>query len=185
MENFETIKLTVIAVLCSVIFFLALTLLEAIPEIPVDIDFKPFFIPLTFVALLPRGRPTVAAALGAALGEGLRDLLEGYEIDDPIGFVGYVVAFTVAGYVMRSAATSKGRLARVRLAGAALLAGAVQAAVEAASFLFFGEVGTLVALWSSAGNTLTHGLLMGALPLVLILPQLRGRVERYLGYAPQ
>jgi hypothetical protein len=38
MENANTPKLIVITVLCAVIFFLALTLIEVIPEIPVDID---------------------------------------------------------------------------------------------------------------------------------------------------
>jgi hypothetical protein len=94
----STTKLTVISVLCSGLFFLSLTVLEAMPEIPVDIDFKPFFIPLAFAALVPRGAPVIAAGLGATLGEFLRDLLEGYELDDPIGAIGYVVAFTIAGY---------------------------------------------------------------------------------------
>lgn len=79
MKDANTSKLTVITVLCSVLFFLALTLLEAIPEIPVDIDFKPFFIPLAFIALLPTGKPSWAVGFGAALGEALRDILEGYE----------------------------------------------------------------------------------------------------------
>jgi hypothetical protein len=43
MGEIPTSKLLVIAVICAVLFFLALTLLEAIPEIPVDIDFKAFF----------------------------------------------------------------------------------------------------------------------------------------------
>jgi H+/Cl- antiporter ClcA len=78
-------KLVVIAALCGVLFFFGLLLTERIPEIPVDIDQKPFFIPLLFVALLPLGAPTWAAALGAALGEAFGDILEGYEPDDPIG----------------------------------------------------------------------------------------------------
>lgn len=42
-------KLLVLSVLSAVSFFLALTVLEIIPEIPVDIDLKPFFLPLAFV----------------------------------------------------------------------------------------------------------------------------------------
>lgn len=180
MSNANTPKLIVISVLCAVIFFIALTLIEAIPEIPVDIDFKPFFIPLAFVALVPLGKPTLAAALGASLGEFLRDLLEGYEIDDPFGGVGYVLAFWLAGYVIQSKPLSK-----VRLVIAALISGVVQAAFEAASFLVFSEETWDVALWSWIGNSITHGLIMGAIPLVLIMPHLYGRIERYMGFAPR
>jgi hypothetical protein len=180
LEHDSTAKLTVIAVLCSVLFFLSLTVLEAIPEIPVDIDFKPFFIPLAFAALVPIGAPVVAAGLGATLGEFLRDLLEGYEIDDPIGAIGYVVAFTIAGYMVGERPLSKGRLF-----AAALVAGAVQAAFEASTFLVFGEETWGVALWSGIGNTVTHGLVMGAIPLMMIMPQLYGRIERYMGFAPR
>ena len=180
MEDTPTSKLIVVAVLCSVFFFLALTLLEVIPEIPVDIDFKPFFIPLAFVALVPLGKPTVAVGLGASLGEFLRDMLEGYEIDDPFGAVGYAVAFVLAGYVIHNRPLSK-----VRLSIAAVLAGFVQALSEAAAFLLFGEETLKIAIWSAAGNTVTHGLIMGAIPLVLIVPQLHGRIERYMGFAPR
>jgi hypothetical protein len=180
LDHDSTAKLTVITVLCSVLFFLSLTVLEAIPEIPVDIDFKPFFIPLAFAALVPTGAPVVAAALGATLGEFLRDLLEGYEIDDPIGAIGYVVAFTIAGYMVGNRP-----LGKVRLFVAALVAGAVQAVFEAATFLLFGEETWNVALWSGIGNTITHGLVMGAFPLMMIMPQLYGRIERYMGFAPR
>ena len=180
MPDTPTSKLIVIAVLCSVFFFLALTLLEVIPEIPVDIDFKPFFIPLAFVALLPLGKPTVAAGLGASLGECLRDMLEGYEIDDPFGAVGYAVAFIMAGALIQNRPLSKGRVFV-----AAVLAGFVQALFEAGAFLLFGEETLKIAVWSAIGNTVTHGLLMGAIPLVRIIPQLHGRIERYLGFAPR
>jgi hypothetical protein len=180
MENANTPKLIVITVLCAVIFFLALTLIEVIPEIPVDIDWKPFFIPLAFVALVPVGKPTIAAALGASLGEFLRDMLEGYEIDDPFGAVGYVLAFTIAGYIIGNQPLSK-----VRLFVAAMVSGVVQAVFEAATFLLFGEETLQVALWSWLGNSITHGLVMGAIPLILIMPQLYNRIERYMGYAPR
>jgi hypothetical protein len=48
-------KLMGIAVL-SAVLFLSLIPLETIPEIPVDIDQKAFFMPLMLVALLPVGR---------------------------------------------------------------------------------------------------------------------------------
>lgn len=173
-------KLTVVAVLTSVVFFLSLTVLEAIPEIPVDIDFKPFFIPLAFVALLPPGAPALAVGLGAALGEALRDLLEGYEIDDPVGFFGYILAFWVAGFV-----TGARRTGPLRLAVVGPLAAALQSGVEASSFLVFGEAGVRTAVLSFFGNIITHGVLLGTLPLLWLVPQLHGRVERYLGFEPR
>lgn len=180
MENAQTAKLTVITVLCAVVFFLGLTLLEAIPEIPVDIDFKPFFIPLAFAALVPRGLPLLAAALGGSLGEFLRDLLEGYEIDDPFGLISYVFGFFIAGYIIGNRP-----LSRVRLCIAAVVGAFIQAVPEACVFLVFEGVSPLIALWSAIGNTITHGIITGAIPLVLIMPHLYGRVERYLGYAPR
>jgi hypothetical protein len=66
-----------------------------------------------------------------------------------------------------------------------MVSGAIQAMLEAAAFLYFGKETWQVALWMLTGNTVTHGILMGAIPLVLIIPRLYGRVERYLGYAPR
>jgi hypothetical protein len=179
MGEIPTSKLIVIAVICAVLFFLALTLLEAIPEIPVDIDFKAFFIPLAFVALLPVGAPTFAAALGAALGELLRDMLEGYEIDDPIGAIGYVVGFVLAGYIIGGRPLSKARLIA---AGAG--SGFAQAVIEASSFLLFSKETVEIAVWSAMANTITHGVVMGAVPLLFLVPRLHGRIERYMGFAP-
>jgi hypothetical protein len=179
MGETPTSKLIVIAVICSVLFFLALTLLEAIPEIPVDIDFKAFFIPLAFVALLPVGAPTLAVALGAALGELLRDMLEGYEIDDPIGTIGYVVGFVLAGYVVGNRPFGKTRL----IAAGAVL-GLVHAVIEASSFLLFSKETMGIAIWSAVGNPITDGIIMGAIPLLFLVPRLHGRIERYMGFAP-
>ncbi|WP_035140631.1 hypothetical protein [Fischerella sp. PCC 9605] len=181
MKSANTSKLVVIAVLCSVIFFIALTLFEAIPEIPVDIDFKPFFIPLAFTALVPRKFwPLFAVSMGAMLGEFLRDLLEGYEIDDPIGAIGYVVGFMMSGYIIGSNPLNK-----IRLFIAAIVAGFVHAVIEASSFIIFSTETFNVAVWAAIGNTITDGLIMGAIPLILIMPHLYGRVERYFGFAPR
>jgi hypothetical protein len=68
--NQPAAKLIVIAGLTGVLFFFGLLITERIPEIPVDIDFKPFFIPFLLVALLPVGAPAWAVGFGAALGEG-------------------------------------------------------------------------------------------------------------------
>jgi hypothetical protein len=179
MGETPTSKLIVIAVICAVLFFLALTLLEAIPEIPVDIDFKAFFIPLAFVALLPVGAPTFAVALGATLGELLRDMLEGYEIDDPIGAIGYVVGFVLAGYIIGNRP-----LSRVRLIAAGAGSGFAHAVIEASSFLLFSKETVEIATWSAMGNTITHGVIMGAIPLLFLVPRLQGRIERYMGFAP-
>ncbi len=179
-EEIATPRLIVIAVLCAVIFFIALTFVEIIPEIPIDIDFKPFFIPLAFVALLPKGGPIIAASCGATLGEFLRDMLEGYEIDDPIGAVGYAVAFIIAGYYINSEP-----LNRMRLIAAGIIAGAVHAVIESSSFIIFSVETAWVAVYSAIGNTITDGIIMGAIPLVFIVPTLHGRLERYLGFPPR
>lgn len=177
MESAQKIKLTVLCVLTSVTFFIGLTIFEAIPEIPVDIDFKPFFIPMSFVALVPLGKPLFAVSLGGLLGEFLRDLLEGYEIDDPIGAVGYVVGFFVAGYIIGNHPLNK-----MRVAIAAAVAGFLHAAIEATAFILFSQETAYIALWSAIGNTITDGIILGAIPTPFIVPQLYGRVERYLGY---
>lgn len=178
-EATTTGKLVVIAALTGVLFYFGLLILERIPEIPVDIDQKPFFIPLLFVALLPFGKPTWAAALGAAAGEAFGDILEGFEPDDPIGFLGYIVGFALAGYVIRNRPEMKGRLIV-----AALIAGFVQAVIEASSFLIFGEESLGVMVQSAVGNTVTHGLLWGVIPLLILVPALHGRAERMLGFPP-
>jgi hypothetical protein len=166
MGETPTSKLIVIAVICAVLFFLALTLLEAIPEIPVDIDFKPFFILLAFVALLPVGAPTFAVALGATL-------------DDPIGTIGYVVGFVLAGYIIGNRPLSKARLIT-----AGVGSGFAQAVIEASSFLLFSKETVGIAVWSAMANTITHGVVMGAVPLLFLVPRLHGRIERYMGFAP-
>ena len=177
MENAKKIKLTVLTVLTAVTFFLGLTLFEAIPEIPVDIDFKPFFIPMSFAALVPMGWPLFAVSLGGLLGEFLRDLLEGYEIDDPIGAVGYVIGFYIAGYIVGNHPLNK-----IRVAIAAATAGFIHAAIEATAFILFSQETVYIAFWSAIGNTITDGIILGAIPTPFIVPQLYGRVERYLGY---
>jgi len=177
MESAQTIKLTVLTVLSAVIFFLGLTLFEAIPEIPVDVDFKPFFIPMVFAALVPRGWPLFAVALGGMLGEFLRDMLEGYEIDDPIGAVGYLVGFLAGGYVIGSQPLNK-----IRVGIGAAVAGFLHAIVEATAFILFSEETVYIAVWSAIGNTITDGIILGAIPTPFIIPRLYGRIERYLGY---
>lgn len=170
-------KLVVIAALCGVLFYFGLLLTERIPEIPVDIDQKPFFIPLLFVALLPLGRATWATALGAALGEAFGDILEGYEPDDAFGFVGYVFGFAAAGYMIRNRP-----LDRVQLALAPIVAGLVQAIPEGFALVLIGSEAVGAAAISVVGNTLFHGVVWGTVPVLLLVPLLHGRVERLLGF---
>jgi energy-coupling factor transport system ATP-binding protein len=164
----------------AVLFFLSLIPLEVIPEIQVDIDQKAFFIPFLLAVLLPVGRATLAVGLGMALGEGIRDLMEGYELDDPFGFVGYVACVLVFGYM-----ASARPLNRAWLALSAVVGAGVQSAFEAATLLLFGSEAWTVALYSGLGNTFTHGVLGGAIPLVLVVPLMHGRFERLLGVAPK
>ena len=162
----------------AVLFFLCLLPFEMIPEIPVDIDSKPFFVPLALCALLPR-RMGLAIGLGVALGEGMRDLMEGYELDDPIGFFGYVAGFWSASQIYALAP----RNIFILIIGA-IVCGFVQAAIEASSFLLFGAEGWIVTVESALGNTVTHGIIWGAFPLLFLVPALRGKFERNLGFAP-
>ena len=48
--------------------------------------------------------PTLSVGLGGAIGEGILDVFEGYELDDPIGFLGYVLGFTAFGWYLKSVA---------------------------------------------------------------------------------
>lgn len=180
MGNNSAPKLIVIAGLTGVLFFFGLLVTERIPEIPVDIDQKPFFIPFLLVALLPLGPPAFAVGLGAALGEAFGDVLEGYEVDDPFGFVGYFFCFVLAAYIIRN------RPRNWVLVSVACVVGAfVQAVLEAATFLIFGEESLPIAVYSALGNTLTHGIIWGVIPTLILIPLLHGRIERFLGYAPK
>ncbi|WP_299955862.1 hypothetical protein [uncultured Modestobacter sp.] len=180
MDDLTPARMTIVAVLCATTFFLALTLLEAVPEIPVDIDAKPFFIPVALAALVPLGRPVVAVAVGAMMGEFLRDMLEGYEIDDVFGAVGYVVGFIAAGY-----AVGNRPLSRLRLTGAVLLAAALHAVIEASSLVLFDSELFSIAVYSAIGNVIGDGMLLGVVPLLGLVPLLYGRIDRYLGFEPR
>jgi hypothetical protein len=172
-------KSMVVAALVAVLFFFGLLIFERIPEIPVDIDFKPFFIPFLFLALLPRGPVTFAVPLGAAVGEAIGDIIEGYEVDDPFGFAGYFLGFAVMGYLVANRPLDWRRVSLACLVGAF-----VQAVIEASAFLVFGEEGFFVAVYSALGNTVTHGILLGAAVTVPLVYALHGRIERLLGFAP-
>lgn len=184
-SSVSSARFTAILTVTAVSFFLLLLPFELISEIPVDIDAKPFFAPLAICALLPNGRVGLAVALGVALGEGLRDLKEGYELDDPIGFFGYIAGFWVASEIFNAAPFKRWALIVGSIACAA-----VQAGLEASSFLLFGQEGLTVALYSAIGNTISHGIIFGAIPLLFLVPALhalsrRGAARRAGAGAPQ
>jgi len=158
-------------------FAVGLLLTEAPGELALDVDLKPFFLPYLLIAVVRYGLPTLSAGLGAAIGEGVLDLVEGYELDDPIGFIGYVVGFTIFGwYLHRVAADPTGRRAQVI---AAVLGAFGQATFEGLAFFMFATTANpLDAALSVVGNTVTHGVVLGAVPFVLLYPWLAQYVER-------
>ncbi len=187
-EDASGAQLMVILGLVAVLFFFGLQITERFGEYFVDVDFKPFFIPLLFIALLPLGKAgkiTWFAAIGGAVGEAIGDLIEGYEIDDPFGLVGYILGFAIAGYIIRNRPLRQGRLLI-----ASVVAAAVNAALEAFAFWLFAYIAPdetadpTAALISFAGNTVTHGIILGAVLLMPLVPLLHGRFERNMGFAP-
>ncbi|WP_136603487.1 hypothetical protein [Salinigranum halophilum] len=159
-------------VLCVISLFAfagGLLVTESVGEVGTDIDFKPFFIPYLFIVITRFGPPTLLIGLGAAIGEGILDIFEGYEIDDPVGFVGYVLGFVLFGWYLHEVADDP--TSWRALTGAALLGAFVQAFFEAfAYFVFDPSAGGTQAGLSLLGNTLSHGFLLGAVPLVLLAP---------------
>jgi hypothetical protein len=170
----DVTDLIVIAGVTAVLFAGALAIGEGFGEIPPDIDWKPFFIVYTVLVFVPWGTPTVAAAVGATLAEGILDFFEGIEPDEPFGWTGYVVGFTVAGYFMQDPDET------VKLAIGAVLGGFVQFAIEGVVFLVIEGEALSVYLTALAGNTATHGIVLGVIPLIPTVALLKGRMERVL-----
>lgn len=163
-------QLALVGLASAVLFGLGLLLTESVGEVGTDVDLKPFVIPYLLIALFRFGTPTLSIGLGAAIGEGLLDVVEGYELDDPIGFIGYVVGFMAFGWYLSEIATEP--TSARSLTVAALLGAFVQATFEGlAFFVFTSTAGVDQAVLSVVGNTVTHGLLLGALPLVLLFPR--------------
>lgn len=160
-------------VVSGALFGAGLLVTEPVGELGLDVDFKPFFLPFLVLATIRVDERAVAASVGAAVGEGLLDLLEGYELDDPFGFVGYVVGFLVFAWVLREVAPDASDRRWQVLA--CVCGAATQAAFEGTAFLLLSDAGPWGALGSVVGNTVTHGLVMGALPFVLLSPAVVGR----------
>ena len=164
-----------IGVVSCLLFIAGLLLTEAPGEVATDVDLKPFFLVYLLVAVCRFGFPTLSAGLGAAVGEGVLDVFEGYELDDPIGFIGYVVGFTVFGWYLHRVAgdPSDGRAQVV----AAVLGAFAQAFAEGVAFLAIdADAGVTAAAVSVGGNTVTHGVVLGVIPLVLLYPTVAGYV---------
>ena len=171
--------LVVIAGLTAVLFAGALAIGEGLGEIPPDIDWKAFFVVYTVIVFVPWGTPTIAAAVGATMAEGILDFFEGIEPDEPFGWAGYVVGFTVAGYFMKDPSN------KVKLAIGAVLGGFIQFAIEGLVFIVIEGEAISVYLTAVAGNTVTHGIILGAIPLIPVVGALRGRMERVMAPAAQ
>ncbi|MFB6198328.1 MAG: hypothetical protein ABEI52_08700, partial [Halobacteriaceae archaeon] len=166
-------NLIVIAGLTAVLFAGGLALAEGIGEVGLDIDWKPFFIVYTVIIFVPWGTPTIAAAAGATLAEGLLDIFEGAAADDPFGWAGYLIGFTVAGAIFGNDVDSKVKLVTGAIAGALFQYGVEGLYLFALSGGQSGELlGTTFSgaaafyVISTIGNTVTHGIILGAIPLL-------------------
>ncbi len=164
-----------VAAASGLVFVAGLAVTEPLGEVAVDVDLKPFFLPVLPATLLPYGMTSRSVASGAAVGEALLDVLEGYEVDDPFGFLGYVAGFLAFAWIVHRVAPAP--TDRRWLVVAALVGALVQAAFEGLAFLLVGGVGPAGAAASVAGNTLTHGLLVGALPLIALVAVVESRVR--------
>lgn len=176
----EDAKILAYGIASSILFGIGLLITEfLIGEVALDVDLKPFFIPYILIAINRFGLSTMSIGLGAAIGEGVLDVFEGYELDDPIGFLGYFLGFTVFGWYLHEVADDPTQLRSLTL-GAALGA-FVQAVFEASAFLIFkSTAGSFDAVVSTVGNTITHGLLLGAIPLLILVqsfPTLKSRIS--------
>ncbi|MFB6308087.1 MAG: hypothetical protein ABEH35_02045 [Haloarculaceae archaeon] len=147
---------------------------ESIGELVLDVDLKPFFLPYLLITLPRYGIPTLTTGLGAAIGEGALDVFEGYELDDPIGFLGYVIGFTAFGWYLSEVADDPTSARSLTVAAA--FGAFVQALFEGFAFLVFeASSGPTAAVISVLGNTVTHGVVLGAVPLVALYSHVHER----------
>lgn len=173
----------VLLLVSGVVFAVGVGVTEMGGEFGSDIDLKPFFLVYLLVGLAAFGSPTLALGLGAAMGEGAHDLLEGYEADEPLGFVGFIAGFMVFGWLLHRVAPDPDD--RRWQVGAAVVAAFVQAVFEGFAFLFKRDFTLTEAIVSVLGNTVTHGLLLGAVPLVLLYPWIQARIGHWRFFESQ
>jgi hypothetical protein len=163
----------------AALFFVASVVTEGFGELALDVDFKLFFLLYVLLAAVPYGLATLSVAIGGAMGEGAYDVIEGYELDDPFGFVGYVLGFVTFGWILHQVAPDPSD--RRWQALAAVTGALIQATFEGVAFLILGDVNVGGAVLSVLGNTVTHGVVLGAVPLVVCYPVLNERIARYVG----
>lgn len=169
-------KTALLGIASAVLFGVGLLFSEAVGEVALDIDLKPFFVPYLLIAIWRYGLTTLSVAVGAGFAEGFMDVFEGYELDDPIGFLGYVIGFTAFGWYLDRVANNP-ESSRSLVIGA-ILGAFIQALFEGfAFFLFESSSGLYEAVLSVLGNTVTHGFVLGAIPLVIIYPWLNHRIR--------
>ena len=175
------IKLVAYGTASGVLFGTGLLLTESLGELAFDVDLKPFVLPYLLIAVTRFGLPTLSVGLGAALGEGILDIFEGYELDDPIGFLGYVFGFTVFGWYLHKVAEEP--TSWRSLSVGAILGAFVQAFFEgAALFALNSAVAPSNVTVEILGNTVTHGIILGAIPLVFLfraVPDLDERLRYF------
>lgn len=164
----STIRMTIaLGIASGGLFALGLLISESFGELALDIDLKPFFVPFLLISVTRYGLPTMSIGLGAALGEGVLDLLETFELDDPIGFLGYVFGFIAFGWYLEQVADDPS--SPRALTTGAILGALIQAFFEGIAFFVFEATASWTdSLLSIGGNTVTHGVLLGAVPLVLV-----------------
>jgi len=167
-ETVAVASVALVGVAAGVSFLLGTWATELVGEFGSDVDMKPFFIPYLLLAVFPFGRLIWATSVGSAVGEGVLDLFEGYELDEPFGFVGYIIGFLVFAWLLHEVAPQPAD--RRWQIGAALAGALVQATFEGLAFLLIEDLPFSTALVSVLGNTVTHGLLLGALPLIVLYP---------------
>lgn len=165
-----------LALSSAVLFAVGLEVTEAAGEFALDIDLKPFFVPYLLITFVRFRVSILAVGTGAAIGEGVLDMFEGYELEDPMGFIGYFFGFATFGWYLTRVADDP-TAARSQTV-AAVLGAFVQAVFEGTAFLVFeSEAGTADAAASVLGNTVTHGIVLGAVPLLVLYPYVQERVR--------
>jgi hypothetical protein len=91
-----------------------------------------------------------------------------------------VICFAVTAYAVGNRPRSW-----VLVSVACVVGAFVQAVIEATTFLIRTDTGLSVAILDALGNTVTHGILLGAIPKILLIPLFYDRLERLLGYPPK
>ena len=164
-----------LGVASAVLFITGLLVSESFGEFALDIDLKPFFLPYLLIALSRYGIPTLSVSLGGAIGEGILDVFEDYELDDPIGFLGYVLGFTAFGWYLRSVADDPRAPCRCGRRSARCVR---PSGLRGYRFLYFrGDCGPAQGGAQRRWQHRHPRRRPHAVPLVIILPYVRERAE--------